>query len=204
MFIPKPFQMNDTIQIQQFIREYGFGVIVSHSLTATHIPFVLKNEEGEKGTLYSHCAKINNHWQELENKEALIVFSGPHTYISPSWYAKGPGVPTWNYTAVHAYGKVTILSKEETLQTVDDLVNQYEPALLQEQKVLTNEYRDKLLNAIVAFKIEITKLEGQLKLGQQRTKVDQQGVYKALSQSKNLDDLSLANYMKKVNLGVGN
>lgn len=203
MFIPKAFQITERSEIHQFIHKYGFGVIISSSLTATHLPFVLKDQQGEKGILYSHCAKANKHWQELENKEVLIIFSGPHSYISPSWYAKGPGVPTWNYTAVHAYGKVSLLNKEDTLQAVDDVVLKYEPNLLKEQTVLTNEYRDKLLSGIVGFKIEITRIEGQQKLGQQRSQQDQQGVYKALEQSNSLEDQSLALYMKKVDLGMG-
>lgn len=204
MFIPKPFNMEHIIEIQQFMQRYGFAVIVSDSLTATHLPFVLAINEGKLGTLYTHCAKANAHWKELENKEVLIIFSGPHSYISPSWYAKTPNVPTWNYTAVHAYGKVTLLNENDTVKAVNDVVKQYEPELLEQQTILTNEYRDKLLNAIVGFKVEILSVEGQQKLGQQRTKPDQQGVYQALKQSKNLDDQSLAQYMKRVNLGLGN
>ena len=203
MFIPKSFQISELSTQQQFIHEYGFGVVISQSLTGTHLPFVLKVDEGKYGVLYSHCAKANPHWKELDQQEVLIIFTGPHTYISPSWYAKGPGVPTWNYTAVHAYGKVTLLDKGETLQSVEDVVEQYEPALLKDKTLLTDEYRDKLLNGIVGFKIELTKLEGQLKLGQQRSQSDQQGVYNALKKSKNLDDQSLANYMQKTKIGTG-
>jgi len=204
MFIPKPFEIKTLPELHQFINEYSFGIIISESLTATHLPFVLKAEEGRYGVLYTHCAKANPHWNELEAKEVLIIFTGPHGYISPSWYNKGPGVPTWNYTAVHAYGTVSILNKTETLQSVDEVVNKYEPKLLKEQRILTNEYRDKLLNGIVGFKVEITKIEGQLKLGQQRSKNDQGGVYAALRSSNKLDDQALAQYMKKVNLGLGN
>ena len=203
MYIPKPFQISELSTQQQFIHEYGFGVVISQSLTGTHLPFFLKADESKYGVLYSHCAKANPHWKELAQQEVLIIFTGPHTYISPSWYAKGPGVPTWNYTAVHAYGKVTLLNANETLQSLDDVVEQYEPALLKDKTLLTDEYRDKLLNGIVGFKVELTKLEGQLKLGQQRSQSDQLGVYNALKNSKHLDDQSLAQYMGRINLGIG-
>lgn len=203
MFITQCFKITELSEIHQFIHEYGFGVIISNSLTATHLPFLLKIEEGNNGILYTHCAKANPHWKEINNEEVLIVFSGPHSYISPSYYAKGPGVPTWNYTAVHVYGKVSLLDKNDTLNAVDDIVIKYEPNLLAEQKILTNEYRDKLLNGIVGFKVDITKVEGQLKLGQQRCRDDQKGVYAALKASNKLDEQALAQYMKKVNLGSG-
>ena len=203
MFIPKPYKITDIAQAHQFINEFSFGVIVSNSLTGTHIPFVLSTQENQYGTLYTHCAKANPHWKELEGSEVMVIFTGPHSYISPNWYAKGPAVPTWNYTAVHAYGTVTLLNDLDTLNTVNDVVQKYEPSLLKEQKVLTHEYRDKLLAGIVGFKIELTKIEGQLKLGQQRSKPDQRGVYNALKQSKKIDDEALAQYMEKMNIGMG-
>lgn len=203
MFTPKPYEINDIPQIHQFINEFSFGVLVSSSLTGTHIPFVLNSEEGKYGTLYAHCAKANPHWKTLENSDVLIIFTGPHSYISPNWYSKGPAVPTWNYTAVHAYGKTTLLNHSDTLKTVNDVVKKYEPSLLKEQTILTPEYTDKLLAGIAGFKIELTKLEGQLKLGQQRSKSDQQGVYNALKQSSNIDDQALAQYMEKINIGIG-
>jgi len=203
VFIPKPFKINDMAEIHKFIEEFGFGILVSDSLTGTHIPFVLKANEGEHGTLYAHCAKANPHWKELQNNKVLVIFTGPHSYISPNWYAKGPAVPTWNYTAVHAYGTATLLNDNDALNAINDVVQQYEPTLLQSSTVLTNEYKHKLLSGIVAFKIELTALEGQLKLGQQKSQSDQLGVYNALKDSNRLDDQALAQYMEKVNIGTG-
>lgn len=203
MYIPSNFKMDDLSIAHDFINEFGFGVIVSKSLTGTHIPFVLHRNEGEKGTLYTHCAKANSHWRELDDTEVLIIFTGPHSYISPSWYAQSPGVPTWNYAAVHVYGKVSILNGNETLEAVEEIVQKYEPELLVKRDIVTNEFRDKLLSGIVGLKIELSKIEGKLKLGQQRKKEDQIGVYTALSNSQNLDDLALANYMQKLNVGIG-
>jgi len=210
MFIPKPFIMEEQADLHQFIEDFGFGIIVSDSLTATHLPFVLATHEGKNGVLYSHCAKANNHWKELHNKDVIVIFSGPHSYISPSWYAKNPAVPTWNYTAVHAYGEVTRLNDNETLKAVNDVVAKYEPNLLNEGKlnkskepVMPQAFKHKLLAGIVGFKIEITSMQGQRKLGQQRSLADQVGVYTALKQSKNINDQALAHYMKKINIGTG-
>lgn len=203
MYTPNSLKINEIKEQHDFIDEFGFGLIVSSSLNGTHIPFVLHREEGEYGTLYAHCAKANPHWKELDQSEVLIVFSGPHSYISPSWYAKAPGVPTWNYAAVHGYGTVSILNNEGTLDAVEEVVEKYEPSLLVKRDIITDDYRDKLLGAIVGFKIELTRIEGKLKLGQQRSNEDQQGVYSALSHSTGLDQQALASYMKKLNLGLG-
>lgn len=203
MYIPNKLIMNALSEKHKFIQEFGFGVIVSDSLDATHLPFVLKPEQGTMGVLYTHCAKANPHWKSLNNTQVLIVFSGPHSYISPSWYASSPAVPTWNYTAVHAYGSVSLLNAEETLMAVEDMVNQYEPELQIKRDILTKDYRDKLLSGIVGIKIELTDIQGKLKLGQQRSQADQQGVYHALSHSDNVDNIVLAKYMKKRNIGLG-
>ncbi|MBA6231992.1 MULTISPECIES: FMN-binding negative transcriptional regulator [unclassified Colwellia] len=203
MYIPSNIKIDDISIAHNFINEFGFGVIVTSSLTGTHIPFVLHNEEGEKGVLYSHCARANKHWQELHGSDVLIIFMGPHSYISPSWYAQSPGVPTWNYSAVHAYGKVSLLNDTQTLEVVEEVVNKYEPDLLVKRDIITDEFRDKLLSGIVGFKIEISDIECKLKLGQQRKAEDQSGVYNALLNSSDFDAQSLAQHMKKLSVGTG-
>jgi transcriptional regulator len=203
MYIPSNIKIDDISIAHNFINEFGFGVIVTSSLTGTHIPFVLHNEEGEKGVLYSHCARANKHWQELDGSDVLIIFMGPHSYISPSWYAQSPGVPTWNYSAVHAYGKVSLLNDTQTLEAVEEVVNKYEPDLLVKRDIITDEFRDKLLSGIVGFKIEISDIECKLKLGQQRKSEDQSGVYNALLNSSDFDAQSLAQHMKKLSVGTG-
>ena len=204
MFTPTHFAMHGQAEQHQFIHDSAFGVLVSGSLSGTHLPFILRENEGESGVLYTHCAKENPHWQELDNADVVVIFTGPHNYISPSWYAKGPAVPTWNYTAVHAYGRVSFLNDDETITALDEVVEKYEPGLLVSKDILTDRLKERLLPAIVGFKIEITRMEGQLKLGQQRTKADQLGVYQALAQSSRLEDLALAQYMKKIDIGLGN
>jgi transcriptional regulator len=206
MYIPNKFTISDLNEKHQFIHEFAFGLIVSakDTLQGTHLPFVLHPDEGDLGVLYAHCAKANPHWKVLENADVLVVFNGPHAYISPGWYASGPAVPTWNYAAVHAYGRVVMLSSEDTLKAVEELVEKYEADLLVKRDILTENFRDKLLPAIVGFKIVLSKIEGKLKLGQQRSIADQQGVYQGLCNSSHLDALALARYMEKLSLGKGN
>ncbi|WP_293748042.1 FMN-binding negative transcriptional regulator [uncultured Paraglaciecola sp.] len=206
MFTPNKFKMNEITDKHEFIQEYGFGVVISadNGLSATHLPFVLKADEGEKGVLYAHCAKANSHWHTLEGQNVLVIFTGPHAYISPSWYKTQPAVPTWNYTAVHAYGVASLLNPQETLTAVDEVVKKYEPQLLVSRDIVTDQIKQKLLAGIVGFKVELTTIEGQLKLGQNRSQEDQAGIYKTLSNSQNLSDLALAKYMYKQNIGVKN
>jgi transcriptional regulator len=206
MFIPNKFKMTEIGDKHQFIHEFGFGVVISSAdnLSATHLPFVLQTDEGEQGVLYAHCAKANPLWKNLDGQHVLVIFAGPHSYISPSWYNSKPAVPTWNYTAVHAYGTVTLLNQQDTLKAVDQVVEKYEPQLLVKHDIVTDQLKYKMLAGIVGFKIELTKLEGQLKLGQNRSQGDQEGAYHGLKNSSNFDNLALAKYMRKLKIGMGN
>ena len=198
--------MTEITHKHQFIDEFGFGVVISSAdgLSGTHLPFVLHADEGEQGVLYAHCAKANPHWKDLEGQNVLVIFTGPHSYISPSWYTSKPAVPTWNYTAVHAYGVASLLGPQDTLKAVDQIVEKYEPKLLVKRDIVTDKIKHQMLAAIVGFKIELTKLEGKLKLGQNRSKDDQAGVYNSLISSNNLDNLALAKFMQNLNKDQNN
>ncbi|MFY8299923.1 FMN-binding negative transcriptional regulator [Pseudoalteromonas sp. SS15] len=198
MYIPKNLQMTAS-SVNQFIHEYGFGCLVSANLTCSHLPFLFDEKQN---VLYTHLAKANTQWQALAGQKVLIIFSGPHAYISPSWYEKGPAVPTWNYAAVHVIGTVSLLSETETVNVVNQTVEKYEPSLLSELDVFNDDFNAKLAKAIVGLKIDIMNFEGKQKLGQQRSRGDQQGVLKALQQG-DLEAQLLATYMQKHEIGVG-
>lgn len=202
MYIPNKFKMTDIAQQHEFIEEFGFGVVISASggLSATHLPFVLIRGESGHGTLYAHCARANPLWKDLQGQNVLVIFTGPHAYISPCWYTSKPAVPTWNYTAVHAYGVVSLLNAQDTLIAVDQVTHKYEPRLLIDRDIVTDQIKRKLLAGIVGFKIELTKIEGKAKLGQNRSKEDQTSVYNALSNSKDLNNLALAKYIQNHNM----
>lgn len=203
MFVPKQFKMNELLQQHDFINEFSFGVMVSEGLQATHLPFLLEAQRNSKGTLYAHMAKANSQWRELAGKNVLVIFNGPHSYISPTWYTQAPAVPTWNYAAIHAYGVVELLDGLDTLAVLDKSMAKYEPELLDQRDVVTAEYVERLSSAIVGFKIELTDLQGTQKLGQHKSTQDQFSVYSALSNSAGLDEKALANYMLRRSLGVG-
>jgi len=227
MYIPTKLVVSDIHEIHHFIDNHGFGLIVGNGsdhdgrdaknkvgntlgnhkkkgIEGTHLPFILNKEEGEYGTLYCHFARINPHWTSLAGEEALVVFHGPHAYISPTWYASEPNVPTWNYTAVHVYGELTVLSDEQTVEVMEKTVKKYEPQLWDNQRVMPTAYRDKLQKAVVACKITLTCVEAQYKLGQQRRDEDQQGVVEGLSQCEDLDSIGLLNFMQQTRIGIGN
>jgi len=203
MYIPNSLKMEPANSVEQFIQDYGFGVLVSKSFQATHLPFLYDSTVGEFGVLHSHMARANPHWKSLDGKDVMIIFSGPHSYISPTWYASGPAVPTWNYAAIHVYGQFELLSDDQTLQVVKDTVKKYEPELLNNPQVMPEDYQQKLSKAIVSFKVTISKIDAKHKLGQQRKQEDQLGVRTALQSSDNLEAMALANYMLKFNVGVG-
>src|SRR5690242_3410175 len=109
MYVPKAYQMNDKEVVFDFIEKNSFGILISHSdiTAATHLPFLVARN-GEEAYLYGHMARANPQWKAITG-EVLVVFSGPQRYISPSWYAESE-VPTWDYVAVHVYGKLDIVT----------------------------------------------------------------------------------------------
>ncbi|MEW6981275.1 FMN-binding negative transcriptional regulator [Colwelliaceae bacterium 6471] len=203
MYIPEKMKITDKNDSHQFIKNHGFATIVSKTLNATHLPFLLDENEGEHGTLYCHFARANPHWQQLENNDALVIFNGPHAYISPTWYAGKPNVPTWNYAAVHVYGTFELLDDEQTLAVVNNTIAKYEPQLLKQDDIIPADYRDKLLKGIVGGKITINEIAGKYKLGQHRKAEDQQGVVKGLAQCQDQDSAALLSFMQQVNVGLG-
>ena len=118
MYIPAAFAETDLTRLHDFIEQNSFGLLVSQVdglPFASHLPFLLERTAGPHGTLVGHMARANPQWREAGGQTALAIFSGPHAYISPTWYEAEQVVPTWNYTAVHAYGRVQIIEDEDAL-----------------------------------------------------------------------------------------
>lgn len=203
MYIPKNLEVTDPLIISELIAENGFGTLISADLTATHLPFIYEPNDAGLGLLFGHFAKSNLHWQTAEKQRVLVIFQGPHAYISPSWYVTKPAVPTWNYSAVHCYGYLTILDDNENQQVMADLIVKYEPELLDNSDIMPADYQLKLRNGVVGFKIVIDEIQAKEKLGQHRKPEDQKGVFAGLQKSKDLNALSLCAYMEKRNLGTG-
>jgi transcriptional regulator len=160
---------------------------------------LFRPEAGAHGTLISHMARANPQWQHFASGgEALAIFHGPHSYISPSWYQTAPAVPTWNYATVHAYGAPAIFSDHErVVSLLRETVSFYETSFKQPWPGdLPDDYRDKLMRGIVAFEIPIARIEGKFKLGQNRSAEDTQGVFDALSRADDADSRALAQLMR--------
>lgn len=204
MYIPTPMKMANDSEIFEFIEQFSFGTLVSDSLEGSHLPFLLERQAGVSGNLVSHFARANHHCRDLDGQEVLVIFSGPHSYISPTWYAKAPAVPTWNYAAVHVRGRVELLDGPATIEVVEQTVNKYEPGLLEQGDIVTPAIREKLSKAITGFRIHITDIQGKIKLGQHRHPNDQQGVVQGLTESTKLDDKQLLKFMQSTDTGLGN
>jgi transcriptional regulator len=203
MHVPEKWRLNDETDVFDFIDNYAFATLVSPSLQSSHLPLML---DRVNRCLIGHFARNNPHWRELaENttQQHLVIFNGPHGYISPTWYANKPAVPTWNYAAVHVKGIAEILSGEETMQALDSLMQKYEPALLVKRDVVSADYQEKLSKGIVGFKISLDVIDAKAKLGQHRSTADQQGVTLALGNSAASDHQALLLFMQQLNLGLG-
>lgn len=202
MYIPENMAMEADV-VTKFIADHGFGVMVSPSLEATHLPLLFERGEGDRGTLYGHLAKANRQWEGLEGRRVLVVFSGPHSYISPTWYERGPAVPTWNYAAVHCYGIFERLDEKQTARALEGLMDRHEPLVAADAVLMPDEFRRKLGRAVVGFRIVVDEIQAKEKLGQHRSRGDQRGVYEALGKSGDGGANALADYMKKRDLGTG-
>ena len=202
MHIPDKWNMGSLDKIHQFISEFGFATIISNDLEASHLPLISFPNEGSNGVLYGHFSKTNSHFKSINNSKVLVIFSGPHAYISPTSYDKKPAVPTWNYSAVHVSGIIEFTDDETTSSMLEALVSKYEPQL-QSNNVIPDEFKDKLSKGITGFKITISQLEGKEKLGQHRSIEDQLGVTATLAKSVKTDEIELLKYMKSRNIGIG-
>ncbi len=185
MYLPAAFAETDLIKLHDFIECYSFGLLVSQldgRPFATHLPFLLERTAGPKGTLVGHMARANPQWQEAEGQTALAIFSGPHAYISPAWYEAEQVVPTWNYTAVHAYGRVELVQTQDALEEiVRETVQVYEQARPQPWSLEgPAHFVTRLLAQIVGFRMEIERIEGKWKLNQNHPAQRRKKVVQAL------------------------
>jgi transcriptional regulator len=198
MYIPKHFAEDDPAILRDFIRQNSFGILTSAvdgTPFATHLPFLLEGD-----TLVAHMARANPHWRAFAGGgEVLCVFSGPHAYVSPRWYAAENAVPTWNYAAVHVYGTPEIVVDAEAAHADQKkLADEFEagadaPWSLDDRDP---DYIAGMIRAIVNFRIPIARIEGKFKLSQNRDAVDRASVIEALSQSPHPDERNTAEMMR--------
>lgn len=203
MHVEEKWRLTEQEQIFAFIEKYSFATLVSPSLQASHLPLML---DRRNHCLIGHFARNNPHWHELAQdtvKQHLVIFNGPHGYISPTWYQNKPAVPTWNYAAVHIKGCAEMLSGDETNHALELLMHKYEPELLVSREVVSADYQAKLIKGIVGFRISLEVVDAKAKLGQHRSNADQQGVATGLSNSNSAEHQALLRYMQELKLGIG-
>ena len=202
MYSPAHFQIEDPATLRAFMRQHSFATVITHDGSApfaTHMPVLHHAEGGTHGTLITHMARANPQWQHFaDGREVMVIFHGPHAYISPNWYETRPMVPTWNYATVHAYGVPRVIEDKAALRTMlRELVDTFEVGQPQPYgDALTDDYIDQLSPGIVGLEIPITRLEAKFKLSQNRTPADQVGVIAALEKSVDQTERELAEMMK--------
>jgi len=200
MYIPPVYRLDAQDKILQYIQQYPFATLItSHNNQpiATHLPFIIE-KRGQELFLLSHIAKGNPQWKFLEAHQALIIFQAPHAYISPSNYEHKQNVPTWNYVAVHVYGKTTLLPhKEAAIEVLEKTMSVFEHDFLEQWDDLAVSYRNRLLNGLVAFEVKIERWEAQEKLSQDMTAQEQTTIADNLSQSKDNSARELGQIMKE-------
>jgi transcriptional regulator len=201
MYVPG-FYRNDQIdEIAEVIKNQNFGILVStgaeRRITASHLPFHVKQNSNEL-ILTAHLSAANPQWKKWkENEEVLIIFQGPHTYISSSWYDH-VNVPTWNYIAVHIYGNITFLNEEQTIQHLDELLSYHEkrepsPVSLQSMGM---DYVKKEMKGLKAIQITSTEIRSAFKLSQNRNDTNLELIMAELNKRGDENSLAIAEAMK--------
>nr|WP_315179745.1 FMN-binding negative transcriptional regulator [uncultured Flavobacterium sp.] len=201
MYTPDIYKNENQEEIKKFLQENSFGILINQTnekLCATHIPLELDTNKERKDILYGHISKENPQWNGfIDNDQILAVFSGPHNYISSSWYDH-ENVPTWNYIAVHVYGKIKIIEGEAVIESLKKLVDKYEQS--SENPVRVEDLSKKTMmqtRGIVAFEIEITEIQATKKLSQNRDGKNYQNIISELEKANTNQSVAIANEMKK-------
>ncbi|MDO9185999.1 MAG: FMN-binding negative transcriptional regulator [Bacteroidia bacterium] len=202
MYIPACFKNNDLNEVRDFLNKSSFGILVSQQdskFLATHIPLELDKDENGKDILVGHISKGNPQWKNFTNdSQILAIFSGAHSYISSSWYDH-ENVPTWNYIAVHIYGKIKIIEGEKLINALKKLVDKYEansdkPVAVEK---MSEKFISKEIKGIVGFEIEINEIQSAYKLSQNRDARNHKNIISELDKKGDCNSRIIADEMKK-------
>jgi transcriptional regulator len=200
MYSPPYNQIENRAELLEFMRANGFPLLVTGTggmLHASHLPVQIEDTGGQL-RLDMHMARNNPQWKEFFDEEVMVVFSGPHAYISPRWYEQKPRVPTWNYAAVHVYGVPRILEDKAAKHASQRrLVASLDPEWLPKFDALPAEYVSSMLDGIVNFEIRVTRIETRWKLSQNRGRREQELIAAALEKSDDSVERALAALTRK-------
>ncbi|EAR01690.1 FMN-binding negative transcriptional regulator [Maribacter sp. HTCC2170] len=201
MYIPHSYKKENLNEVKEFLKKNSFGILVNQvdgKPWATHIPLELDVDQEGNDILVSHISKANPQWKSFEDKsEVLCIFNGPHSYISSSWY-KEEEVPTWNYVAVHIYGKIKILNEAEVLVSLHKLVDKYEANSKNPVSVVNfSEKTMRQIKGVVGFQIKIDNIQAAYKLSQGREH-DHAKIVTELNETQNSGSKAIASAIKNL------
>jgi transcriptional regulator len=207
VYSPKFNQVADRALLIEAMQAYSFAILIGPQsdpqsdtpLVATHLPLIVK-DEGPHGLIEGHFARANRHWQSLAGRETLVVFSGPHSYVSPTLYAEPLSVPTWNYIAIHAYGTLSLVEDEPGKEALlKGLIQIHEPLYAERWNGMPAGFRRTMLAGIVGFRIPIARIEGKFKISQNRAPEERRNVQAAQSAG-SPDQQALAAWMERLGM----
>ena len=199
MYIPKLYREEDREKILDFLKRNNFPVLVSYDgekPIATHLPVEIVQTENDGLTIYSHMSKANPQWKLFGDQEVLLIFQGPHTYISPRWY-NHVNVPTWNYVMVHVYGKARMVEGDEFYSLLSRLVVHHETNSDYRLESLPQDFLQKTMNGTVGFAVDVTRIDAGYKLSQTRDDEDHANIIRELEQNGDVNSMEVAEEMRK-------
>lgn len=200
MFIPDDFDFKDNAEKIAFMKKYSFATIITVKddiPIATQLPFIIDDTSG-KLLLRSHFALANEQVDYIVNNTSLVIFTEPHAYISPSLYEKRESVPTWDYIAIHAYGKARIIEDAEgKIELLEQMISYYEEEYMEQWKSLSEKFKKGMIRGIAAFELEVSDLQGQKKLSQNKSEAERKRIVEHLEQSENTAEKDIAAYIKE-------
>ncbi|WP_058185837.1 FMN-binding negative transcriptional regulator [Terracidiphilus gabretensis] len=201
MYTPKFNHIDDRATLLEAMQTYSFAILVGPNgidpMTATHLPLVVK-DEGEHGLIEGHFARANKHWASLAGHETLVIFPGPHTYVTPALYTEDLSVPTWNYIAIHAYGTLELIEDQDTKnRLVEELITKHDPQFLNHWHAEPDGYRRTMLAGITGFCIPIARIEGKFKISQNRNAEERHNIQTAHAAGSD-DERELARWMTRL------
>lgn len=200
MFISSMFKFDSEAEKIAFMKQYSFATIITTNNNvplATQLPFVITEKE-EKLILSGHFALANEQSKYIEENTSLVIFTEPHAYISPLHYDKLESVPTWDYIAVHAYGKAKIIVNEDLkLKALEEMIMVYEQGYLEQWNSLSDKFKKGMIKGIIAFELEVSDLQGQKKLSQNKSEAERQRIIHQLEKSESSIETDLAKYIQK-------
>lgn len=201
MYIPKQFEIEQEEEKIAFMKQYSFATMVTTKAglpIATQLPFLVTQSTGRL-VLSAHFSLANEQTGHIEENTSLVIFSEPHAYISPAHYDKVESVPTWDYVAVHAYGKAKIVKDEnEKIKALENMILFYESGYLEQWNKLSEKFKKGMIRGIVVFDLEVTDLQGQKKISQNKTEMERERIAAHLEKSNVSSEKAIADYIRKI------